>query len=184
MQKREEIHPISRFSQILVANNRPCLSSRSEATIAGLLSQQTDDARAVHVKNKHRHGEAEVLEVLTDAEEVGTMSTSSLNTEAELTMNAARASKPRCVSTELKLMGGSPSSWRLRSEKEKSITCWLFFAEAKRQGDDSEVMDYMRCAKRRDELTYSGFDFGCFTSRTTITIPIATRSKMPKDFIM
>lgn len=84
--------------------------SRGKATITGFLSQQADDTRAVHVENKHRHDEAEVLEVLTDAEEVGTMSTSSLNTEAELTMNAARASKPGCVSTELKLMGGSPSS--------------------------------------------------------------------------
>lgn len=44
--------------------------SRGEATIAGFLSQQPDDARAVIVENKHRHGEAEVLKVLTDAEEV------------------------------------------------------------------------------------------------------------------
>ena len=44
---------------------------------------------------------------------IGTMSMSSLNTETELTVNAARASKPGSVSTELKL----------RSEKEKSITC-------------------------------------------------------------
>lgn len=45
--------------------------SRCEATIAGFLSQQTDDARAVLVENKHRHGEAKVLEVLRNAEEVG-----------------------------------------------------------------------------------------------------------------
>lgn len=47
---------------------------------------------------------------------VGTISTSSLNKEAELTVNAARASKPGRFSTELKL----------RSEKEKSITCGCF----------------------------------------------------------
>ena len=39
-------------------------------TITVFLSQQTDDARAVLVENKHRHGEAEVHEILTDAEEV------------------------------------------------------------------------------------------------------------------
>lgn len=44
--------------------------SRCEPTITGFLSQQTDDARAVLVENKHGHGEAEVLEVLTDAEKV------------------------------------------------------------------------------------------------------------------
>lgn len=44
--------------------------SRGEATIVGFLSQQTDDARAVLVENKHRHGEAKVLEVLRNAEEV------------------------------------------------------------------------------------------------------------------
>ena len=46
------------------------LVSRGEATITGFLSQQTDDARAVLVENKYGHGEAKVLEVLTDAEEV------------------------------------------------------------------------------------------------------------------
>ena len=40
----------------------------------------------------------------------------SLNTDEELTVNAARALKPGSVSTELKL----------RSEKEKSITCGFF----------------------------------------------------------
>ena len=44
--------------------------SRGEATITDFLSQQTDDARAVLVEDKHGHGEAEVLKVLTDAEEV------------------------------------------------------------------------------------------------------------------
>lgn len=39
-----------------------------------------------------------------------------LKTESELTVNAARASKPGSVSTELKLS----------SEKEKSITCGCF----------------------------------------------------------
>lgn len=43
---------------------------------------------------------------------VGTISTSSRNTEAELMVNAARASYPGNVSTELKL----------RSKKEMSIT--------------------------------------------------------------
>lgn len=46
------------------------LVSRGEATVTGFLSQQADDARAVLVENKHRHGEAEVLEVLADAEKV------------------------------------------------------------------------------------------------------------------
>ncbi len=41
-----------------------------EAAITGFFSQQTDDARAVLVENKHGHGEAKVLEVLTDAEEI------------------------------------------------------------------------------------------------------------------
>ena len=44
--------------------------SRGKATITGLLSQQPDDARTVIVEKEHRYGEAEVLEVLTDAEEV------------------------------------------------------------------------------------------------------------------
>ena len=46
------------------------LVSRSEATITGFLSQQAHDACAVLVENKHRHGEAEVLKVLADAEKV------------------------------------------------------------------------------------------------------------------
>lgn len=46
----------------------------------------------------------------TDAPTVGTMSTSSRKTVDKLTVNAARASKPGSVSTELKLMGGSPSN--------------------------------------------------------------------------
>lgn len=50
--------------------NSTVLVGQDEATITGFLSQQTDDARAILVENKHRHGEAEVLEVLTDAEEV------------------------------------------------------------------------------------------------------------------
>ena len=41
-----------------------------EAAITGFLSQQAHDACAVLVENKHRHGEAEVLKVLTDAEKV------------------------------------------------------------------------------------------------------------------
>lgn len=41
-----------------------------ETAVTGFLSQQTDDARAVLVENKYGHGEAKVLEVLTDAEEV------------------------------------------------------------------------------------------------------------------
>ena len=56
---------------------------------------------------------------------VGTMSTSSLKTEAELTVNAARASKPGSVSTELKL--------------RKSITLRLWL----------KVMDLYAVAKRR-----------------------------------
>ena len=44
--------------------------SRSEADIAGLLACETDDARAVLVEDNHADGEAEVLEVLTDTEEV------------------------------------------------------------------------------------------------------------------
>ncbi len=47
---------------------------------------------------------------------VGTMSTSSLKTDCELTVNAARASYPGKFSTELKLS----------SENEKSITCGCF----------------------------------------------------------
>ena len=41
-----------------------------EAAITGFLSQQAHDACAVLVENKHGHGEAEVLEALTDDEEV------------------------------------------------------------------------------------------------------------------
>lgn len=41
--------------------------SRGEATIVGFLSQQTDDARAVLVENKHGHCEAEVLNREADA---------------------------------------------------------------------------------------------------------------------
>lgn len=47
------------------------LVSRSEAAVTGFLSQQAHNPCAVLVENKYRHGEAEVLEVLTDAEEVG-----------------------------------------------------------------------------------------------------------------
>ena len=50
--------------------NSTVFVSRGEATITGFLSQQTDDARAILVENKYGHGEAKVLEVLTDAEEV------------------------------------------------------------------------------------------------------------------
>ena len=50
---------------------------------------------------------------------VGTMSTYSLNTEAELTVNAARASKPGSVSTELKLIG-KPHRAKGRGQKKKS----------------------------------------------------------------
>mgnify|MGYP007045043582 CR=1 FL=1 len=41
-----------------------------EAAITGFLSQQAHDSCAVLVENKHGHGEAEVLKVLTDAEKV------------------------------------------------------------------------------------------------------------------
>lgn len=44
--------------------------SRGKATITGLLSQQPDDARTVIVEKEHRYGEAEVLEVLADAEKI------------------------------------------------------------------------------------------------------------------
>ncbi len=50
--------------------NATVLVSRGEATVAGFLSQQTDDARTVLIENKHRYGEAKVLKVLTDAEKV------------------------------------------------------------------------------------------------------------------
>ena len=43
---------------------------RCEATIAGFLSQQAHNLCAVLVENKHGHGKAEVLKVLTDAEKV------------------------------------------------------------------------------------------------------------------
>lgn len=75
--------------------------------------------RAVLVGNKHRHGEAEVLEVLTDAEEVcGEVVVKEEVFDSRLDRcrgfgGAARALKPGSVSTELKL----------RSEKDKSITC-------------------------------------------------------------
>ena len=41
-----------------------------EAAVAGFLSPKAHNLCAVFVENKHRHGEAEVLEVLTDAEKV------------------------------------------------------------------------------------------------------------------
>ena len=50
--------------------NATVLVSRGEATVAGFLNQQTDDARTVLIENKHRYGEAKVLKVLTDAEKV------------------------------------------------------------------------------------------------------------------
>lgn len=93
--------------------------SRGKATITGFLSQQADDTRAVLVGNKHRHGEAEVFDVLTDAEEVcGEVVVKEEVFDSRLDRcrgfgGAARASKSGSVSTELKL----------RSEKEKSITC-------------------------------------------------------------
>ena len=44
--------------------------SRGEATTTGFLSQQAHNLCAVLVENKHTDGEAEVLEVLTDAEKI------------------------------------------------------------------------------------------------------------------
>ncbi len=46
------------------------LVSRGEAAITGFLSQQAHNLCAVLVENKHGHGEAEVLKVLTNAEKV------------------------------------------------------------------------------------------------------------------
>lgn len=41
-----------------------------ETVITSFLSQQAHDACAVLVENKHGHGEAEVLKVLTNAEKL------------------------------------------------------------------------------------------------------------------
>ena len=64
--RRDRLSPVG----VKDFGNTTVFVSRGEATITGFLSQQTDDARAVLVENKHGHGEAKVLEVLTDAEEV------------------------------------------------------------------------------------------------------------------
>ena len=64
--RRDRLSPVG----VKDFGNSTVLVSRGEATITGFLSQQTDDARAVLVENKYGHGEAKVLEVLTDAEEV------------------------------------------------------------------------------------------------------------------
>ena len=64
--RRDRLSPVG----VKDFGNSTVLVSRGEATITGFLSQQTDDARAVLIENKYGHGEAKVLEVLTDAEEV------------------------------------------------------------------------------------------------------------------
>ncbi len=43
---------------------------RGEAAVTGFLTQEAHNLCAVLVENKHTDGKAEVLEVLTDAEEV------------------------------------------------------------------------------------------------------------------
>ena len=44
--------------------------SRGEADVTGLLTSEADDARAVLVEDDDADGEAEVLEILADSEEI------------------------------------------------------------------------------------------------------------------